>query len=305
MTTSSPAHPYDLLEAFALDALETEEELRVLEHIKGCLECASVTDGHLLTAAALALTAPSQTPPERVRESLLSSAELSQPEPQRVSVSQPEPQKVSVSQRRPSRGWAGIYSALGNRWTRLLAPTTALAAVAVVAVVIALNVQISGQVGEMKAENTLLRQEMGQNEATATAQLAVASDAVTQMQGNLQLLQNTLAQTDDQSLVMNSMQPDSEAWGVLVFSDDGATGMIIVSELEPLKDSYPYHVWLTQKGERTWVGGMDVDERGWGTISLDVNSPLSQFDTVQLSRAPLALASAGLVGDIVLEASLP
>ena len=295
MTANSPPHPHDLLEAFALDALEAGEELTVLEHIEGCLECASVIDEHLKTATALAYMVPSHAPPERVRISLLAS----------VAPSQPEPQKVSVSYRSSSRGWAGVYSSLGRRWTRLLAPVTAVAAVAVIAVVIALNVQISGQMDEMKAENNLLRQEMGENKAAAAARLALASDAVAQMQGNLQLLQHTLAQPDDQSLVMTPAQTDSEAWGVLVFSDDGTMGVIMASELEPLEDGFAYHVWLMEKGRRTWVGGMDVDEHGWGSIALDMSGSLSQFDTVQLSLAPLTLASAGIAGEIVLEASLP
>ena len=295
MTTNSPAHPYDLLEAFALDALEADEELTVLEHIEGCLDCASVVDEHLLTATALAYMAPYHAPPERVRASLLSS----------VALSQPEPEKVLVSRRNPSRGWAGVYSSLGRRWSRFLAPVTAIAAVAVVAVAIALNVQISGQMDEMKAENNLLRQEMGENEATATARLALASDAAAQMQGKLQLLQHTLAQPDDQSLVMEPMQPDSEAWGVLVFSDDGTMGVVMASELEPLEEGLAYHVWLMEEGHRTWVGGLDVDEHGWGSVALDMSGSLSQFDTVQLSLASLTEASAGIVGDIVLEASLP
>ena len=295
MTTNSPAHPYDLLEAFALDALEADEELTVLEHIEGCAECASVIDEHLLTATALAYMVPSHAPPERVRASLLAP----------VALPQQEPERVSVSRRSPSRGWAGVYSSLGRRWSRLLAPVTAVAAVAVIAVVIALNVQISGQMDEMKAENNLLRQEMGENEATATAQLALASDAVAEMQGNLQLLQYTLAQPDDQSLVMAPAQTDSEAWGVLVFSDDGTMGVIMASDLEPLEEGLAYHVWLIERGRRTWAGGMDVDEHGWGSMALDMSGSLSQFDTVQLSLAPLTLASAGIVGEIVLEASIP
>ena len=295
MITNSPAHPYDLLEAFALDALEADEEQTVLEHIEGCVDCASVIDGHLLTATALAFTAPFHEPPERVRASLLASAELSRP----------EPEKVSVSRRGPSQGWAGVYSSSGRRWPRLLSPAAAVVAVAVVAVVIALNVQISGQMDEMKAENNLLRQEMGENEAAAAARLALASDAIAQMQGNLQLLQHTLAQPDDQSLVMTPTQRESEAWGVLVFSDDGTMGVIMASELEPLAEGFAYHVWLMEEGRRTWAGGMDVDEHGWGSIALDMSGSLSQFDTVQLSRAPLATASLGVAGDIVLEASLP
>ncbi len=295
MTTNNPTHPYDLLEAFALDALEADEEQSVLGHIQDCLECASAVDDHLLTATALALTAPSQAPPERLRARLLASVELSQPEPQRV----------SVSQRRPSRGWAGAYSALGRRWARLLMPVTAVAAVAVVAVVIALNVQISGQMDEMKAEYTLLKEEMGQNQATATAQQALALETVARMQGNLQLLQNTLAEPGNRSLAMNLMQPDSQARGVMVVSGDGSMGMIMASELEPLEGDSAYHVWLTRDEERILVSDMDVDENGWGTLALNSYGPLTQFDMVQLSRAPLTLASVGIVGDIILEAPLP
>lgn len=294
MTTNSATHPYDLLEAFALDALEADEEQAVLEHIEDCLECASDIEDHLLTATALAFTAPPQAPPERVRASLLASVELSQPEPQRV----------SVSQRRPSRSWAGVYSALGRRWARLLMPATAVAAVAVIAVVIAFNVQISGQMDEMKAENNLLREEMGQNEAAAAAQLALASDAVAEMQGSLQLLQNTLAQPGNRSLAMNPMQPNSQARGVMVVSGDGSMGVIMASELEPLEDDSAYHVWLMQGAQRTLAGRMDVDENGWGTVALNSDGSLTQFDSVQLSRGPLALASLGIVDDIVLEGSL-
>ncbi len=295
MTTNSQTHPYDLLEAFALDTLDADEEQTVIEHIEDCLECALTIDEHLQTATALAFTAPSLAPPERVRAGLLAAVDLSQPETQRV----------SVSKRRPLRGWTGAFSASTSRWVRLLMPITAVAAVTVVAVVIALNVQISGEMDEMMAENNLLREEIGQNEAAASAQLALASDTVAQMQGNLQLLQNTLAQSDDQSLVMNPMQPDSDAWGVLVFSGDGTMGVVMASELEPLEEGHAYHVWLMDEGQRTWAGDMQVDEHGWGAIALDMSGSMTGFDTVQLSRAPLALASVGIAGEIVLEASLP
>ena len=292
MTANSPAHPHDLLEAFALDALDADEEAAVLQHVEDCFDCASVVDGHLLTAAALARAAPPQGPPERVRTALMASVELSGPPPQKVSVSPP----------RPSRGWAGLYSALGRRWARFLMP---VAAVAVIAVAIAFNVQVSGRMDDVKQENNLLREEMGQNRATSTAQLALASDTVTQMQGSLQLLQNTLAQPGNRSLTMNSMQPGSPAKGVLVMSSDGKACVVLASELEPPEDGSAYHVWFTRGGEGTWGGGMEVDEYGWGTIALEMDDSMAQMDTVQLRRGPLALASVGVVGDIVLEVSLP
>ncbi len=295
MTTNKAIHPYELLEAFALDALEVDEEQTVLDHIEDCLECASIVAGHWRTAATLAFTVPAQAPPERVRASLMAS----------VALSQPEPQRVSVSYRRPSPGWSGVYSAFGSRWSRLLMSGTAVAAVAIIAIVIALNIQISGQMDEMKTENQLLRQEMGQKKATVDAQLALASDTVAQMQGNLQLLQHALAQPDDQSLVMNPIESDSNASGVLVFSGDGTMAVVMASALEPLEEGYAYQVWLMKQDQGTWAGDMQVDENGWGAVALDTSESMSNFDAVQLCRVPLTLASAGVMGDVVLEASLP
>lgn len=295
MTTSRVTHPEDLLEAFALDALEPGEEQTVLDHIENCLQCAGLVEDHLLTAAALAYSVPVQPVPERLRGRVLDSIESSEPEDIRV----------PVTSRRPPRGWAGVYSALGGRWARLLMPVTAVASVVMVAVVITLNIQISGQMGDMQAENDLLRQEAAQSRATAVAQVALASDAVSQMQGSLQLLQTTLAQPGNQSLLMYPMQPDSQARGVMVMSPESDMCIIMASNLEPAEAGSAYHVWLMQNGERTWAGDMDVDENGWGTLALDTGDSLAQFDTVQLTRGPLSLASVGIAGDIMLEAALP
>ena len=295
MITNNSTHPYDLLEAFALDALEAEEEMAVLEHVEGCLECAAIVDGCLRAVTALAYTVPAHRPPERVRAGLLASIELSEPAPQRV----------SVSQRRPSRGWAGVYSALSSRWGRLLMPVTTLAAVVLFAFAISFNVQMSGEIDNVKAENVRLREEMARNQAAATARLAQASDTVTQMQGSLRLLQNTLAQSGNRSLVMNPAQSNSQSKGVLVLSGDGTACVIMASGLEPLEGDSAYHVWLMQDAERTLAGHLDVDEHGWGTIELNTGGSLSQFDSVQLTRSPPALAAIGVAGDIVLETALP
>lgn len=105
MATSRVTHPEDLLEAFALDALEPDEEQTVLDHIEGCLQCALLVEDHLLASTALAYSVPVETPPERLRARILTAAEFSEP----------EASTVSVTARRPPKGWAGVYSALGNR----------------------------------------------------------------------------------------------------------------------------------------------------------------------------------------------
>ena len=302
MTTNSAAHPDELLAAFSLDALSAEEEQGVLAHLDVCPRCAAAVAGHLDTAAALASLAPAQRPPERARARLMAAVALPPAAETPLTLTAA---KVSVSHRRRPRGWAGVQSALGSRWGRRLIPITAVAGMMILSFIIGLNVQMSGQMGDMQAENTQLRQEMGQNQATATARLAQASDTVTQIQGNLQFLHHTLAQPGNRSLVMQSAQPGSPSQGVLVLSPDGGTGMIMASELPPPRDDAAYRVWLMRDGERILAGDLAVDERGWGALELDAADPLSDFDAVRLYYGPLAVASGAALGDMVLEAALP
>ena len=295
MTTIRTTHPEDLLEAFALDALEPEEEETVLEHLEQCSQCSGLVADYLRTATALADMVPAAEPPERVRIGLLASIEP----PQEAAAD------ITAIPRREPRNWSGIYSGIGSRWGRLLMPVTAGAAVVVAAFLIAINVQITGERDDMMAKNSQLQESLDESRATATTQLTLASEAISQMQGDLQFLQSTLAQPGTQSLTMDPMQPNSEAWGVLALSGDGTMAVVMASELEPLTEGLAYHVWLMDGGKRTWAGDMIVDEHGWGAVALDMSTSASAFETVQVSRAPLTLGSAGIVGDIVLQVSLP
>ena len=288
-------HPEDLLEAFALDALEPEEEQTVLDHLEECLNCSLLVSGYVETTAALAITVPASTPPEHVRANLFAAIDPPPAPPQGATPS-PVPRPNS---------WSRIYTGLGRRWGRFLMPATAVAAVAVAAFLITVNVQVTGDRDEMMAKNTELQESLEESRATATTQLALASSAIAEMQGDLQFLQNTLAQPGNQSLTMNPMQVNSRSRGVLVVSGDMTVAVVMASGLEIPQDDSAYHVWLMQRGQRTWIGNMDVDEGGWGTMALNMGDSMSQFDALQLSRAPLSLASVGIVGDVILEVALP
>ena len=39
-------HPADMLEAFALDALDLDEEERIQDHLDGCDRCSAVVDNY-------------------------------------------------------------------------------------------------------------------------------------------------------------------------------------------------------------------------------------------------------------------
>ena len=295
MTTSSKTHPEDLLEAFALDALEPEEEQSVLDHLESCMRCSGLAAEYLETGAVLASTVSQASPSADLQARLMEAIEP-------VQVSAPAA-PVAVS--RQPQSWSRVFSGMGRRWSRALMPVTALAAVAIAAFLITENVQMTGEMDGMMAENVQLQESLNESRATAEAQLAQASNAIIQMQGDLQFLKNTLAQPGNQSLSMDTMQPGGGSHGVLVLAGDKSAAVIMASGLEALQEDAAYHVWMMERGQRTWAGSMEVDENGWGTMAFALTSGSSEIDAVQISRAPLTLAAAGIVGDVVLEVALP
>lgn len=322
MTTNNRTtqHPFDLLEAFALDALEPEEELAVEAHLEGCRVCATLVGDSLRVTAAIADSVPASSPSPELRRRLLDSVDSAGTERSQPSQTSVSP-RVQVSQRRPPRSWSRVSRVLSTRWTRVLAPAIAVLALVAIGISTALNLQMSDQMGAVKSENTVLRRQLDQSMATTTA-LASASNTVSQMQGNLQRWQETsyaLAQPGNQTLVLSPADPGVDSRGVLVLSEDGREAVLMASDLEAPQPDSVYHVWLTRGGQWYWAGEMDVDERGWGTMPMKSRDSLLQYDSVQISHgagAAAAMASpagsseraeaaAGMVGDLVLVATLP
>lgn len=315
MNRDTAQHPYDLLEAFALDALDAGDEQVVIDHLEWCVHCDAILSKNLRVAVAFAESVASVAPPESLRVRIL---EVVEPFPLAAA---PSAQSVSVSTPRPSRSWSRVSSVVTGRWIRALVPVAAVLVVVLVATTMVLNMQVSSDLDEVQAENSRLELRLDRSMATTSALAARSSETVNQMQGSLQRWQQTsyaLAQPGNQTLVMTPVRPDVGAQGVLVVSEDDSAGVLMVSNLMPPEMGSVYHVWLTRGGQRYWAGEMDVDERGWGTMTLSPLDSLGQYDSVQLSMgmgvavalaAPpgseeRARATVSMVGDMILVASL-
>jgi hypothetical protein len=303
-------HPFDQLEAFALDALEPVEEEVVASHLEQCETCSAIVDDALKVLVLMSESLPEAAPPVGLRARVLDSIEPAAPPIQRVSVSPPP----------PSRSWSRVSLVSRGRLIWFLTPATAVLAVVAIAVAMTLNVQLSDQVGDMQSENIQLRRHLDESMAT-TAALARSSSAMSQVQGDLQRWQETsyvLAQPGNQTIVLTSARPGVDSKGVMVLSEDGREAVLMASDLAPLRPDSVYHVWLTSGGQWYWVGQLDVDNRGWGTMPMSFPDSLLQYDTVQISMglgvaaakaAPMgsterAQATASMVGDMVLVANL-
>ena len=303
-------HPFDLLEAFSLDALEPEEEQAVSDHVDRCETCSAIVGDSWRALAVMAESVAVATPSAGLRVRVLDSIEDKPPETPRV----------SVSLRQPSRSWSRVTWVSNSRLIRFLTPVTAVLAIVAIAATITMNVQMSGQMGDVQSENIQLRRQLDESMAT-TAALARTSNTVSQVQGNLQRWQQTsyaLAQPGNQTLLLSPARPGVDSTGVMVLSEDGTEAVLMASDLPPLTLDSVYHVWLTRGGQWYWAGELNVDERGWGTMPMSSPESLLQYDTVQISLGmgvaatmaePVgsndrARATASMVGEMVLVADL-
>ena len=272
--------------------MDPDEEERVQDHLDGCGQCSEVVDRYQETAALLARTVDPQEPPPDLRARLMQAVSREEP----PAPPAPEPRLV------PSLGDRLIDS----RLDRVLVPMAASAAMVLVVLAVALNVRTSGQVGDLKQENASLQARLVANMATMTVQMNAAADAESKVMDTVLKLQEAsyeLARPDNMSMELRSPYAGSRSQGILLVSSDGSRGVIMVAGMEPPSPSTSYHVWLMRGQDKVWAGKIDVDSRGWGTVSLQLPEPIMGFEKVELTASanPDAAQSQS---DMVLEGHL-
>ena len=76
------------------------------------------------------------------------------------------------------------------------------------------------------------------------------------------------------------------ATGVLVISQDGNLGTLIVDNLPPLDASRQYQLWLIQDGQRTSGGVFSVSPAGYGAMTVNSKLPLITYTTFGITIGP-------------------
>ena len=181
MATNNPnnnrndPHPVDMLEAFALDALDLDEEERIQDHLDGCDQCSDTVDQFQAAAADLAGSVNLVEPPAGLRARVMQA--ISREEPPAPAA--PEPQLV------PSLGDRLIESKL----VRTLVPLGASLAIVLVIVAVTMNIRVTNQVDDLKRENASLQASLTSNVATMTAQISQAAAAESEVMDTVLRLQ--------------------------------------------------------------------------------------------------------------------
>lgn len=90
-----------------------------------------------------------------------------------------------------------------------------------------------------------------------------------------------------------------EAQGVIIISDDGQHGTLIVENLPELDEEREYQLWLIRDGQRTSGGIFSVSEDGYRSIWVRSPRPLDDYSDFGITIEP-AGGSPGPTGDKVL-----
>jgi anti-sigma-K factor RskA len=122
-----------------------------------------------------------------------------------------------------------------------------------------------------------------------------------QLQRNTQL-QNALNEPF-RTIKMRGTENSPSAIGLIVISDDGEHGTIVVDQMEILDESREYQLWLIKDGERVSGGVFSVGEDGYGAKWVSAPEPLASYEAFGVTIEP-AGGSPGPTGDRVLAGSL-
>ena len=283
MTTSSSenepwteAHPLELLEAYALDALDEEEAFHVESHLDWCGPCSREAARLHESVAPLELIAERAQPPGELQARLMQALETG---------------KSPVN----AKGGGPKH----NIWrpaARFLLPVAAMIMVGLFSAAMVLNIRLSDRTQGLERANS-----------TLTAQIALFVNENQLMEEKLNQLQLTsywLANPANQPLTLNPTRTGGSSKGVLLLAKDGSGAVIMVTGMKDRSPTSTYQVFLMRQGDRVLVGRVKVDDRGWGTTAFWPEESLFRFDKIELvsETVPGAVSTHA---DMVLEATIP
>lgn len=141
---------------------------------------------------------------------------------------------------------------------------------------------------------------------TAPAWGTVSFVAALFLLGFSMLLVRGAATTETTALRVINLNADEfapKATGVMVISEDGEHGTLVVDRLPYLEEDQQYQLWLVSDGERTSGGVFSVSREGYGSMWVKAPLPLASYQGCGITIEP-AGGSPGPTGPRVLRAEI-
>ncbi len=280
MTTSDPQnqpHPLDMLEAYALRALDDEEAAQVEAHLNECGACTREASRLQRTAARLGESVERIAPPAVLRARLLDAVAPVGAEPVAA-------EAVAAKARRRVLD------------PRFVLPIAAAVVAGLFSLTVVMNVRLADRTDFLEMDN-----------ATLTAQAASAIEVEARMAERVRQLQITsywLANPSNQTLTLFPTGGAGSSRGILLVRNDGKAAVLLLSGMNERPPTSTYQIWLMRRGDRVLVGTVVVDERGWGTTTMWPKESIFQYDKVELVTETTSGAVAS-PKDMVLEGKIP
>ena len=298
-------HPEELLDAYALDALEEAETLQVESHLEDCDRCSLTVAQLHIAVSQLGQSVVQAQPPPALRFRLMDALEPA----------------VVRTEAAVGRSIWRVYKA---PVVRFLLPTAAAVVVALLALGVVMNLNLSNRTEDLEQENATLTaqvarsteqdsrladrtEDLERENATLTTQVALSTEQDSQLAETVQQLRLTnywLANPENQSLSLNPRSGTGSSRGILMVTKDGRRAMLLLTGMAERPLSSIYHVWLMRGDDKVWVAKLQVDEEGWGTVTIQPSESVFRFDKVELTAERASGADSSL-SDMVLEGEIP
>jgi hypothetical protein len=226
----------ELLEAYALGALEEGEARGVEDHVRNCLECRRLLDAYVEAASSLVDALPVTTAPSALLKRRL------------IHQVDPEPgRRVQRSSVRP-RPFTGSALRLA------LKGIAACLFLLVVGLSVAWGLEQRSALAREKSLRTELEAMIGQQEVVLEV---VDSNRTAKAQ-------------------LRATEPDSTAYGKLYTRPDMPWVVALVGRLPDKSEEEVYNLWLTRDGREELAGPLEINANGFALILFDarVNGPV-------------------------------
>ena len=234
--------------SYVLGALGPRERARVEAHLTRCPECTRELQGSLDASSHLAASVPQVDPPPGLKEGLFDH------------IRQEAQWETRLTPLRPLLSWRGG-----------LATAAALLLVALGAVTLTMRQEMD----DMKAQTQDL-QKMVQNQPQ---RLVVSPESARQQYD----LVNMLARTDKH---IYWAERSSNVRGMMLTSANGRWGILTTVGLEILPPDKEYQVWLQRDDQVSTEGTFNVDESGWGQLTLRPAQSMLDLQSIVVTVEP-------------------
>ena len=262
----------ELLEAYALGALDADEQARVEQHLAGCAECRQLVAEYAETVhrlpQALAAVSP-LNPPSSLKDRVMQALPGEQPAL--------PPALTPVAPVHPAQPGVSLQNGKGRQplavWQWALHQPRLWAVLAGVAVLLLLVLLAwNAQLNIALSQERTLREEL----ANLVGQQETVLDVV-DSPGTVRLVLRPPQGT--------SVAPNAP-YGKLFARPDMPYVVAMAARLPRPPPGQAYVLWLTSGGETTLAGVLDVNGQGFGQLVLHIDHNGPSYDSAQINLQP-------------------